>query len=294
MPKTSERRKNCELQIPSPNPTTNTSGWETLGKLTNIWKTDPKDAFPGLLEVWRESDAIMHWKPLLSVWRVGASVMRHKRCAAALILLWPLPRPFCTQMVTVGSTEKSWVGRGTDQDSRHELKEGPLTGLNWAERGEWTEIKVTGKVGQSQTVNPRQEAPLLKVLPRQWPRLWPPAFLALCTSQLTSNPLEWVHMGQKPQSPGPLPWGRWVEGLLDGLGRTPPCPGLCGLRLCDQVLISRCSPEGRSWKINTNQGSFLGSWNYLSGILEQVQGYFGPAITVCRGGSIASSHKAAA
>ena len=134
MPKTSERRKNCELQIPSPNPTTNTSGWETLGKLTNIWKTDPKDAFPSLLEVWRESDVIMPRKPLLSVWRVGASVMRHKCGAAALILLWPLSRPFCTQMVTVGSTEKSWVGRGTDQDSRHELKEGPLTGLNLHQR----------------------------------------------------------------------------------------------------------------------------------------------------------------
>lgn len=97
----------------------------------------------------------------------------------------------------------------------------------------------------------------------------------------------------------------WAWGLVREQPR-PLCPGgdkeawaahlsalprLSGVHLCDQVLISRCLPEGRSWKINTNQGSFLGSWNYLAGISEQVQGYFGPAITVCRGGSIDSSQE---
>lgn len=35
-------------------------------------------------------------------------------------------------------------------------------------------MKITGKVGQSQTVNLRQEAPLLEVPPQQWPQLRPP------------------------------------------------------------------------------------------------------------------------
>lgn len=158
MTKTSERRKNCDLQIRSPNPTSNTSSWETLGKLTDIWKADTKDAFPTLLEIWKESDALMRWKPLLSVLRAGASIMCHKHGAAALILLWPLPRPFCTQMVTVASTEKCWVGRGADQDSRHEQKESPyraeLSWKEWVGRDEdnwkgWSESDCESETGGS-------------------------------------------------------------------------------------------------------------------------------------------------
>lgn len=161
--------------------------------------------------------------------------MWHKRGAAALILLWPLPRPFCTQMVTVGSTEKSWVGRGVDQDSRHELKEGPLTaGLNWAEgwvgRDEdnwkgWSESDCE----RPETGGPASGGATPAVAPAPTPDLPGP-----CTNQLTSNPLEWVHVGWKPPKPGPfpgemsirppgwagvhtsMPWALWVAPLWSG------------------------------------------------------------------------------
>lgn len=55
-------------------------------------------------------------------------------------------------------------------------------------------------------MNLRQEAPPGGATPAVAPALTP-GLPGPCTSQLTSNPLEWVHGGGSPKAQDPLPGG---------------------------------------------------------------------------------------
>lgn len=136
-------------------------------------------------------------------------------------------------------------------------------GRRWPEKKGWVGQKQWGPThtsGASSKVNPRPIS----------------ASTSLFSLPLLQHPLASTCSRRRylcdmrPQRVCP-PWTGWSS-FLGGL----VSPGCTSLIRCFSPGVCQ---RGRSWKINTNQGGLLGSWNYLAGRSEQVRGYFGPAIT---------------